>query len=493
MDINAILDNNGYDVKNPNYNPNTKKGKLESPTLKTENIGEVHPFITSAYEKSKTDAFMFNVNDYEKYVNAGINLNKNEDTKQWDKLLSEYQSNWSKAVNALGQTIVSEVGLGTLKGTSDFIDSIGQAIGLSDKDYSNPVSQYLEEKQKEFEEWAPVYVDPDNNTLKDQFTGGFNLGYWFSNIPSIASTLTLLIPSTGIVKGLSLLNKVNKINKLSKFTNKAARAIANPVAHSLGRRGFSSKEIGLFAENASNAAIMRTMENYQEARQTYNDTYIDMSNSLKNMSDEEYNNFLNRNSQYLQDNEVDTNDRDAVAKQIAKSSADRTFQLDWANVVFDVYQIYTLRNLLSRAPKFNQNAATRKAQREATRTAGMTEEQAAAELAKDSKLEKAGYWISDRLLGPGRIIKSELSEGVEEAVNFIAQQEGTHLGKYILTGEEGNSRELDFWKNLGPMHTRILNDYVNDAGLWDSAFWGVLGGVAFQAGGSTLNRISHIK
>ena len=150
MDINAILDNNGYDITNPKYDPNTKQGKLESPTLKTENIGEVHPFITSAYEKSKTDAFMFNVNDYEKYVNAGINLNKNEDTKQWDKLLSEYQSNWSKAVNALGQTIVSEVGLGTLKGTSDFIDSIGQAIGLSDHDYSNPISQYLEEKQREF-------------------------------------------------------------------------------------------------------------------------------------------------------------------------------------------------------------------------------------------------------------------------------------------------------------------------------------------------------
>ena len=68
MDINAILDNNGYDVTNPKYNPNTKKGKLESPTLKTENIREVHPFIISAYEKNKTDAFMFNVNDYEEDI-----------------------------------------------------------------------------------------------------------------------------------------------------------------------------------------------------------------------------------------------------------------------------------------------------------------------------------------------------------------------------------------------------------------------------------------
>ena len=488
MDVLDFINRNGQRVvPNPNYNPKSKKNTEPFTII----VPDVQSIADDAVELAKRDALnQFSVDSKisDKYREFGLNYNSKENL---DKQLANAQSNWSKAINALGQTIVSEVGLGTLKGTSDFIDSIGQAIGLSDKDYSNPVSQYLEEKQKEFEEWAPIYVDPDNNTLKDQFTGGFNLGYWFSNIPSIASTLTLLIPSTGIVKGISLLNKVNKINKLSKFTNKAARAIANPVAHSLGRRGFSSNEIGLFAENAANAAIMRTMENYQEARQTYNDTYIDMSNSLKNMSDEEYNNFINRNSQYLQDNEVDVNDRDAVAKQIAKSSADRTFQLDWANVVFDVYQIYSLRNLLSRAPKFTQNAATRKAQREAARTAGMTEEQAAAELAKDSKLEKARYWISDTLLGSGRIIKSELSEGVEEAVNFIAQQEGTHLGKYILTGEEGSSRELDFWKNLGPMHTRILNDYVNDAGLWDSAFWGVLGGVVFQAGGSTLNRISQ--
>ena len=485
MDVLDFINRNGQRVVlNPNYNPKSKKN-IEPATII---VPDVQPIVDDAVELAKRDALnQFSVDSKisDKYREFGLNYNPK---KNLDKQLANAQSNWSKAINALGQTIVSEVGLGTLKGTSDFIDSIGQAIGLSDHNYSNPISQYLEEKQKEFEEWAPVYTDPDKNIANGGLT---DFGWWMSNIPSIASTLTLLIPSTGIVKGLSMLNKVNKINKLSKFTNKAARAIANPVAHSLGKRGFSSNEIGLFAENTANAAIMRTMENYQEARQTYNDTYIDMSNSLKNMSDEEYNNFLNRNSQYLQDNEVDTNDRDAVAKQIAKNSADRTFQLDWANVVFDVYQLYSLRNLLSRAPKFNQNAATRKAQREVARTAGMTEEQAAAELAKDSKLEKVGYWISDRLLGSGRIIKSELSEGVEEAVNFIAQQEGTHLGKYILTGEEGSSRELDFWKNLGPMHTRILNDYVKDAGLWDSAFWGVLGGVVFQAGGSALNRISQ--
>ena len=485
MDINAILDNNGYDVTNPNYNSNTKKGRLESPTLKAENIGEAHPFITSAYEKNKTDAFMFNVNDYEKYVNAGINLNKNEDTKQWDKLLSESQSNWSKAVNALGQTLVSELLIGIPKGFSDLVDSIGQAVGLSDHDYSNPVSQFLEEKQEEFKQWAPVYSDPDKNISNGGLT---DAGWWFSNLPSIASSLTLFIPSMGITKGVSYLGK---LSKLSKYTNRAARAIINPVMKATTGKGLTSYELGRNFEVGLSAALSRTMENYQEARQTYNDNYIDAANTLNAMSPEEYNNFLQSNANYIDANNIDTSDRDAVAKQIARNAADRTFQLDWANIIFDVYQMHGLRNILSHAPKFTKSAATSAAQRNAIRTAGMTEAKAAETLAKDSKLTKAGYWVKDNLFGFGRQIKSELSEGVEEAVNFIAQQEGTHLGKYLLTGEDGTLADLDLFSSIGPMTSRILNDYSKDASLWDSAFFGVLGGVVFQGGASKLNRLTQ--
>ena len=75
MDINAILDNDGYDVKNPDYNPKTKKGRAQPPYLKTSDINAVHPMINAAYNINKRDAFMFNVSDYEKYVDAGINLN----------------------------------------------------------------------------------------------------------------------------------------------------------------------------------------------------------------------------------------------------------------------------------------------------------------------------------------------------------------------------------------------------------------------------------
>ena len=482
MDVLDFINRNGQrTVPNPNYNPKSKKN-TEPPTII---IPDAQPIPDDVIEMAKRDAlnqFSIASGTADKYREFGLNYNPKENL---DKQLAERQSNWSKLTNALGQTLVSEVLLGTAKGLSDLVDFVGQKVGLSDHNYSNPVSQYLEEKQEEFKEWAPVYADPSKN-IKN---GGLaDFGWWMSNMPSIASSLTLLIPSTGVTKALSW---VGKATKVSRYANRAARAVANPILHSVGRSGITGAEMGVYAETGINAALSRTMENYQEARQTYNDTYTNMSSSLRGMSQEEYASFVNRNADYLEDSGIDINDRDAVAKQIARTSADRTFQLDLANVIFDAYQIYGLRNMLTHAPRFNGSAATRRAQRESIRTVGMTEEQAAAELAKDPKWAKAGHWFGDRFIGAGRQIKSELSEGVEEAVNYIAQQEGTHLGKYILSGEEGSPEDMELLSSLGPMGRRILNDYINDAGLWDSAFWGVLGGVVFQGGGNALNRVSQ--
>lgn len=482
MDVLDFINRNGQrTVANPNYNPKSKKNTEPQSII----VPDIQQFPDEAVEMARRDAlnqFSIASKEADKYRRFGLNYNRRENM---DSMLAERQSNWSKLTNALGQTLVSEVVLGTAKGLSDLVDFVGQKVGLSDHNYSNPVSQYLEEKQEEFKEWAPVYADPSKN-IKN---GGLaDFGWWMSNMPSIASSLTLLIPSTGVTKALSWAGKATKV---SRYANRAARAVANPLLHSVGKSGITSAEMGVYFETGINAALSRTMENYQEARQTYNDTYANMSFSLRGMSPAEYDNFIRRNADYLEDAGIDINDRDAVAKQIARTSADRTFQLDFANVIFDAYQIYGLRNMLTHAPKFNGSAATRRAQRESIRTAGMTEEQAAAELAKDSKWAKAGHWFGDRFIGAGRQIKSELSEGVEEAVNYIAQQEGTHLGKYILEGEEGSPEDMGLFSSFGPMGRRILNDYINDAGLWDSAFWGVLGGVVFQGGGSALNRVSQ--
>ena len=482
MDVLDFINKNGQMVVgNPNYNPKSKKNN-QPPTISVPYIASDKDDVIKMAEHDAINQYSISANIANKYREYGLNYSPRDNM---DKQLADAQSNWSKAVNALGQTLVSELLIGIPKGFSDFADSIGQAVGLSDHDYSNPVSQFLEEKQEEFKQWAPVYADPDKNISNGGLT---DAGWWFSNLPSIASSLTLFIPSMGITKGISYLGKFKNIGK---YTNRAARAVINPVIKATTGKGLTSYELGRNFEVGLSAALSRTMENYQEARQTYNDTYIDVADTLNAMSPEAYNNFLQRNANYIDINNVDANNRDAVAKQIARSAADRTFQLDWANIIFDVYQMNGLRNILSHAPKFTKSAATSAAQRNAIRTAGMTEAKAAETLAKDSKLTKAGYWIKDNLFGFGRQIKSEISEGIEEAVNFIAQQEGTHLGKYLLTGEDGTPADLDLFSSIGPMTSRILNDYSKDASLWDSAFFGVLGGVVFQSGASKLNRLTQ--
>ena len=128
--------------------------------------------------------------DLTKYTKLGlkpsIQLLKAQEDGSLDKLVSEAQSAGSKFMHALGQAVVSEVGLGTLRGISDLIDGIGQVIGKSDHDYSNPVSRKLQEWQDTFNnEVAPIYTAPG----VDIANGGLlDAGWWASNIPSVMSS-----------------------------------------------------------------------------------------------------------------------------------------------------------------------------------------------------------------------------------------------------------------------------------------------------------------
>lgn len=497
MDIDAILDNGGYDVRNSNYNPKTKKGRAEQPYLKSSNMGDVHPFITEGYDVNAHEAFMFNVADYDKYINAGINLNTWETTEDWDRQLAERQSAFSKLGNALAQTVVSEVGLGTLKGLSDLADVIGGAIFSGDNDYSNPVSQWLGQLQEDFKNnVAPIYTTPgvnmDNGGLTDA-------GWWASNIPSVMSSLTLLIPSTGVTKGLSWLGRgLNAASKgkigawgrnAYKALTGAGKAKTVEEAEKLNKVTKWLNDTNTMAagqrmlETGVNAALMRTMENYQEAHQVYDDMRTQALDKFNNMSDEEYNNFINRNSDMLGD--VDVNDKEAVASKLAKDSADRTFAIDYANTIFDVIQLNALRNPIKLLKNMRSNAkitsadvASRSAIGNAAKAATSATTEAAEKAGIASATKNFGKGVGTFLKNSAYTIKAEASEGVEEAVNYIAQEEGMHYGNVAL----GEDIENGFTSRLG--------SYMRSPELHDAAFWGLMGGIVFQGLGSGFNRIS---
>lgn len=487
MDVQSIFVAGGTTIKNPSY---TKKNgqpeyitvsDLNNPVTPTGSLTANLAYNAAA--QGNQDIIGRN-GELDKYYEMGLTPNEHN-LVSLDKAIADTQSTFSKWKNSLAQTVVSEIGLGTLRGISDLVDMVGQATGISDPDYSNPVSAFLEQKQEEFRNWAPVYADPDKNITNG---GLLDAGWWASNMPSVASSLTLLIPSTGVVKGLSMLGRAAKVGS---FTSKAIRTISraekaieegkdlNRVQRFLNSSS-TANATKLFLENGTTAALSRAMENYQEARQTYSDMYANASDTLHNMSPEEYNEFLKRNKAFLKDTNVDLNDRDEVAKTIAKTSADKTFALDWINVVFDVIQLYALRNAwkgLKNAP--SSSAGLRKANRDAAKYIGKTEEEIAKIKASQSFGSKALEYTKDKIVGGGLTIGAELSEGVEEAVNYIAQQEGIHLGNTLL-GTEKNST----WD-------KRMSQYITAPELWDSAFWGVMGGVVFQGLGSTFKRVAN--
>ena len=58
--------------------------------------------------------------------------------------------------------------------------------------------------------------------IRDSPNAAFDIGdfaWWASNAPSIASSLTLMVPSTGFAKGVSLLDVYKRQNSNTSMTN----------------------------------------------------------------------------------------------------------------------------------------------------------------------------------------------------------------------------------------------------------------------------------
>jgi hypothetical protein len=509
MDVLDFINREGKkEIPNPQYNSKSKKNKVPR-TITALDLEADNDAVINMAVQDYQNQYSISAKDAEKYRRNGLNWNPWEDL---DKNLADEQSAFKKFGNALAQTIVSEVALGTAVGIADLFDIIGSGIGLNDGDYQNPVSRFLEEKQEEFRNFAPIYADPNKNISNG---GLIDAGWWASNIPSIMSSLTLLIPSTGVAKGLGYLGKISKAGK---FTRNGVRALSGAskrvrAAQALREAGASAEEIAevgklskaqrflnssstvnaanMFLENGLTAVTSRALENYQEARQTYNDMYADASETLSNMSDEDYQKVVDSNADMLREAGVDTEDRDAVAKEIAKKAADRTFQIDWMNVGWDVLQMYALKD----AWKGLKNSEVRsskvyRAQKDASKYFGKTEAEIAAAKAQRSFGEKAKEWAEDRLVGSKLVIGAELSEGAEEALNYIATEEGMHFGN-VLLGKEKGSKDTGLWTSWKSVFDDRLAKYIQAPQLWDSAFWGVMGGVVFEGLGSQFNKISN--
>lgn len=414
-----------------------------------------------------------------------------------DKVLAESQSNLRKLGSAVSQAVVSEIGLGTVRGAADLFDFIGNAVtgNLANNDYTNPVSEKIQEWQDYFNtEVAPIYADPNLDITNGGLT---DFGWWASNLPSIMSSVTLLLPSMAATKGLQWLAKASAASKLGTATRNGIKALVG-IDRALSKEGRTLNKFqqgvktlvdapinglgartGQFIETGLSATLSRTMENYQEAQGVYSDVLNTATDTLNKMNPQEFTEFVNRNQDIYDEAGGDNASKEDIARVIAQKSANQDFLTNYVNIGSDILQLYGLRNMWKGLKNGVSSSTLTSAARNARQTLGKTHEEIAEMEAKQSFLKKAGQKILDKALDEKTVIAGELSEGLEEAVNYIAQMEGTHLGNVYL-GLESDSAFDD-----------RLQKYMRSGGLWDSAFWGVMGGVVFHHLGSGFGRISQ--
>lgn len=429
---------------NPDYNPKTKKGALQPPTITDYNPG------TSISDEGRSvlgrtlAKGIYNLNQYDvdKYTPYNVYVNPYNTEEELNKERAENQGVLEQTGRFVGQAVGSEVVLGTLRGFSDLVDAAGQLIGVSDDDYTNPVSSQLAEWQDAIRERFEIYrTNPDEN-----FDFG-DTGWWLGNAVSIASTLSLLIPGTAVSK----LGKVLGMGRL-------ARGIGKVAGTPFGRPNTWGKMAETGSEILGTAAASRVAENYIEARDTYTQVYDEAKERLATMSDKD------RETLYENNPKLRGLNDDEIAKYVSGESADDTFTNDMWLMLLDAWQLKGLKNIWKGA----KNMATNRTLREAN-------EQAAARLVGREIQSPTG--IKKFLQVPDKEtllnVVREGSEGFEEGWQYVQQQAGVDKGRAMLNDA---------------YQSRVYTDYLQDPQMWEQAFWGWLGGVAFQGIGSAATR-----
>ena len=139
MDTQSYFEHGGSLVRNPNYSPDNGQPKF----IRRTDVSKSDNPLASAFYKSAEEGENYTITDKDlvsKSKKYNIPLTRrNIESGAIDKELYDAQSGLSMFLNAVEQTVVSEIGLGTLKGLSDLIDGIICMMN-SDTNFYGPVN-----------------------------------------------------------------------------------------------------------------------------------------------------------------------------------------------------------------------------------------------------------------------------------------------------------------------------------------------------------------
>lgn len=423
---------------------------------------------------SGKEVFTGTEEEYHSLAKYGAEPNRYQSREELETLRAKNQSAWKQAGNALGQTIGTVIG-DTVGGMGMLVD-IATAGILDDKPFSNfitragdSISNYVRD------DLFPIYREnPDKAFDMNDFSGWF-----FSQVPSIASSLSLMIPGTLLTKGVGAVGK--GVAALGRSSSKVSRAMNWAKKATKLDNVYRANRLKIIANDGITAIGMRLGENYQEARGVAEQIEGEALSLFTGMSDEEFQNWLDNNPDIA--SEAKERTKEEAALIVADKAAMRNFGYNAGNVFFDYMQLRAVNKALGQVNRaitprirYSQNQALDRIASTGMESASQTLGQAAKGTIKDF----AGK-INRFINSSENLLLSELSEGVEEAINYVGQEEGTLYGRYLL----GQSEQYN-----GAVSLDRIEKYLQNPQLYNAALWGVIGGVTF---GGTMSAINNRK
>ena len=341
--------------------------------------------------------YVLNATDPNSYYNAAVN-----------------QGPLEALGNGAMQAFFGEILGGTISG----IGSLGNMLfngEYSERNFMERVGDHMmTSMQDEYE------IFERNRGATFQFGDG---AWWAKNLPSMMSTVSMMVPGMAV-------------GKVGKTLGKVGRATARKVGAKAGSKAGDVVEAGL--ENLTGGMAMRHAENMREAHDNYETARKDFLGTMKPI--EEYKGTDAWRS-FVRDNNRPPMNKYELADYMGGVAAKKSYQFNSANLFFDVLQMSALNKAL-RGTRGKMTGA------KAT---------AAGEMRAATKLEK----LQD---GMGRFAQFGIvdagSEGVEELINYMGSEEGQYYAKLMA----GNTEQTEFMDRYAK--------YSADDHFWESGFLG---------------------
>mgnify|MGYP003642998701 CR=1 FL=1 len=335
---------------------------------------------------------------------------------------SNMQSGFDQFGNFLAQAVVGEIAGGTIEGLGYLLD-VGSIIDVMQGDeaeWGNFITEFGQSIREGTEENTRIYEDPDAHGWSKMLDSG----WWAKNSVSVASTLSMLVPTGAAMKGLGYIGKLaGKSAKISKGMAATRKAVG--LAEQMGQKG------KWMTNGISQAVLSRNIENWMEAHGTFEDQKNKMLNEINPETGEKF-----------------TNDE---ATKFASDAAANNWKMGWAMLIQDIPQYLALGRVFDPISRKMVAATT------AAKSKGI--------------ISKMKPW-QQKLVGAGSMF---LSEGGEEAYQYMISERA----KLLSDLDAGIINEKEYKEKL--------SEAFGDEEMMTSAFWGGLGGNLFQLAGKGVN------